>query len=60
MGESAMLAQRWDKWKAELELYVWTTGIEDKVQQRALLLHLAAPGVRKIFKTSPDEVKGDA
>jgi len=32
----------------------------EKLQKRALLLHLAGPGVREIFKTYPDEVKGDA
>ena len=60
IGEPATLAQRWDKWKAEFELYVAASGVEDKLQKRALLLHLAGPGVREIFKTYPDEVKGDA
>lgn len=58
--EPATLAQRWDKWKAEFELYVAALGVEDKLQKRALLLHLAGSGVREIFKTYPDEVKGDA
>ena len=36
------------------------SGVEDKVQKRALLLHLAGPGVPEIFKkTYPNEVKGD-
>ena len=60
IGEPATLAQRWDKWKAEFELYVAASGVEDKLQKRALLLHLAGTGVREIFKTYPDEVKGDA
>ena len=60
IGEPATLAQRRDKWKAEFELYVAASGVEDKLQKRALLLHLAGPGVREIFKTYPDEVKGDA
>ena len=55
-----MLAQCWDKWKAEFKLYVTASGVEDKLQKQALLLHLAGPGVREIFKTYPDEVKGDA
>ena len=59
-GEPATLAQRWDKWKAEFELYVAASGVDDKVQKRALLLHLAGPGVREIFKTYPVEVQGDA
>jgi len=61
--EPATLAQRWDRWKAQFELYVAASGVADKLQKRALLLHLAGPGVREIifkFKTYPDEVKGDA
>ena len=60
IGEPATFAQRWDKWKAEFELYVAASGVEDKLQKRALLLHLAGPGVCEIFKTYPDGVKGDA
>ena len=60
IGEPAKLAQRWGKWKAEFELYVAASGVDDKVQKRALLLHLAGPGVREIFKTYPVEVQGDA
>ena len=55
-----MLAQCWDKWKSEFELYVAASGVEHKLQKLALLLHLAGPGVRKTFSTYPDEVKGDA
>ena len=58
IGEPATLAQRWDKWKAQFELYVAALGVEDKVQKRALLLHLAGQGVHEIFKTYPNEVKG--
>ena len=60
IGEPATLAQRWDKWQAEFELYVAALGVDNKVQKRALLLHLAGPGVREIFKTYPVEVQGDA
>ena len=35
------------------------SGVEDKLQKRALLLHLAGLGVHEIFKTYPDEVKSD-
>ena len=54
IGELATLTQRWDKWKAKFELYVAASGVEDMVQKLALLLHLAGPGVRKIFKTYPN------
>ena len=60
IGEPATLAQCWDKWKAEFALYVAASGVEDKVQKQALLLHLAGPGVLKIFKMYPNEIKGDA
>ena len=60
IGELATLAQCWDKWKAEFELYVAASGVEDRAQKRALLLHLTSPGVREIFKTYPNEVEGDA
>ena len=60
MGEPATLAQRWDKWKAEFKLYVAASRVEGKLQKRALLLHLAGPEVREIFKTCPDEVRGGA
>ena len=33
IGEPATLAQRWDKWKAEFELYVAASGVDDKVQK---------------------------
>ena len=59
-GEPAMLAQRRDKWKAEFKLYLVASEVGDKVQKRALLLHLAGPGVREVFKTYPVEVQGDA
>ena len=36
------------------------SGINNPKQQQALLLHLAGPGVREIFRTIPEETKGDA
>lgn len=52
------LAQDWTEWNAEFELYVAATGVTDKLQKRALLLHLAGLGVREIFKTYPADVRG--
>ena len=60
VGEPATLSQRWRIWKDEFELFVTASGIDDPKQQRALLLHLAGPGVREIFRTIPEETKGDA
>lgn len=36
------------------------SGIGDPKQQRAFLLQLAGPGVKEIFRTIPEEMKGDA
>ena len=47
-------------WQDEFELFVTASGIDDLKQQRALLLHLAGPGVREVFRTVPEETKGDA
>ena len=60
VGEPATLAQRWKTWKVEFELYVVASGVTDPTQQRALLLHLADPAVRDIFKSFADEDKGGA
>jgi len=60
VGEPATLWHRWRIWKDEFELFVTVSGIGDPKQQRALLLHLAGPGVREIFRTIPEETKGDA
>ena len=60
VGKPATLWQRWRIWKDEFELFVTASGIDDPKQQRALLLHLAGPGVREIFRTIPEETKGDA
>ena len=50
VGEPATLWQRWRIWKDEFEPFVTASGLVDPKQQRALLLHLAGPGVREIFK----------
>ena len=61
LGEPVTIAQRWDKSR---EIRVRTVrgsfGVEDKLQKRALLLHLAGSGVHQIFKTYPGEEKCDA
>jgi len=59
-GEPVTLAQTWDTWKAELKQYLAASGVDGKLQKWPLLLHLAGPGVGKIFKTYPEEVEGTA
>jgi len=58
VGEPATLWQPWRLWNDEFELFVTASGIDDPKQQRALLLHLAGPGIREIFHTIPREMKG--
>ena len=59
VGEPATLQQRWTIWHSEFELFCAASGIKDAKQQRALLLHLAGTGIREIFRSIPDEKKGE-
>jgi len=60
VGKPATLWQRWPIWKDEFKLFVTASDIDDPKEQRALLLHLAGPGIREIFCSIPEETKGDA
>ena len=46
--------QRWKKWLGRFERLLIAMNIEDKKQQRAMLLHFAGPTVDEIFETLPD------
>ena len=60
VSEPATLAQRWLTWKDEFELYVTASGISNPTQKRALVLHLARPKVRDVFKNLiPAEARGE-
>lgn len=59
VGEPATLAQRWTTWEGEFRLYVAASGVSSDAQKRALLLHLAGPGVRDIFNTYAVDVRGN-
>ena len=59
VGEPATLQQRWTIWRSEFELFCAASGIKEAKQQRALLLHLAGTGIREIFRSMPDEKKGE-
>ena len=52
------LSQRWVKWKKSFAYYVDASGVKDDKQKRALLLHLARPGVQEIFETLEDTGDG--
>ena len=59
VDEPATLQQRWTIWHSEFELFCAASGIKEAKQQRALLLHLAGTGIREIFRSMPDEKKGE-
>ena len=46
--------QRWKKWLGCFERLLIKMNIEEKKQQRAMLLHFAGPAVDEIFDTLPD------
>ena len=46
--------QRWKKWLGRFERLLIAMNIEEKKQQRAMLLHFAGPAVDEIFDTLPD------
>ncbi|CAB4030227.1 Transposon Tf2-9 poly, partial [Paramuricea clavata] len=54
LGETSTISQRWRKWIKSFEYYIAASGINDKKQQRAILLHLAGPEVQDIFETLED------
>ncbi|CAB4007708.1 Retrovirus-related Pol poly from transposon opus, partial [Paramuricea clavata] len=54
LGETSTISQQWRKWIKSFEYYIAASGINDKKQQRAILLHLAGPEVQDIFETLED------
>ena len=54
ISEKATLSQRWKKWIKSFGFYLIVSGIKDKKQQRALLLHLAGQDIQDIFETLTD------
>ena len=54
LGETSTISQRWRKWVKSFEYYIAASGITEKKQQRAILLHLAGPEVQDIFETLED------
>ena len=58
VGEPETLSQRWTLWKDQYKLYVAASGISNKAQKRALLLHVGGPGLREIFSNFSDEQRG--
>ena len=57
-GDQSILAQRWTRYIEEFELYYSASGVTDKSQKRAILLHLGGSHLREIIGTYPEETKG--
>ncbi len=58
IGDQSTLNQKWKRWKEEFQLYCSASGIENKTQKRALLLHLVGHGVREVVSTYAEDKKG--
>ena len=58
MGETATLATRWKRWISEFMLYVMSSGVTSRAQQRALLLHVAGARVSDVYYTYDEPMRG--
>ena len=58
VGEPETLSQRWTLWKDEYKLYVAASGISNKAQKKALLLHVGGPGLTEIFGNFSAQQRG--
>ncbi len=47
---SLKLHQRWENWKAELDIYITALGVTNAPQKRAVLLLTSGEGLREIWK----------
>ncbi|XP_053385838.1 uncharacterized protein LOC123539936 [Mercenaria mercenaria] len=50
-GDPSSLPSKWERWLKSFQYFVVGSGVTDKSQKRALLLHLVGPGVQGIFET---------
>ena len=46
-SSQATLGSRWKDWKAEFEIYLAASGVTNKAEKQALLLHIYGLGYRK-------------
>ena len=53
-GDSSSLPGRWERWIKSFDYFVKGSGVTDKTQKRALLLHMVGPEVQQIFETLED------
>lgn len=57
-GDQTSLGQRWTTWMKSFNYFATGSGVTDKAQKRALLLHMVGPSVQEIFETLPE--RGEA
>lgn len=57
VGEPETLHQRWENWKAELDIYITASGVTNAPQKRAVLLLMGGEGLCEIWKNFTDEQK---
>ena len=50
-ADNSSVGIRWERWMKSFQYYVTGSGITDKAQKRALLLHLVGTDVQEIFET---------
>ncbi|MCG8048362.1 MAG: DDE-type integrase/transposase/recombinase [Candidatus Thiodiazotropha taylori] len=48
------MGQRWTAWLKSFHYFATGSGVTEKTQKRALLLHMVGPNVQEIFETLPD------
>ena len=56
----ASVAPRWKTWVADFKTYLVANAITDNKRKKALLLYLAGPRVREIFRQIPNTGDEDA
>ena len=56
----ASVAPRWKTWVADFKTYLVANAITDNKRKKALLLYLAGPRVREIFRQIPETGEEDA
>ena len=56
----ASVAPRWKTWVADFQTYLVANAITDNKRKKALLLYLAGPRVREIFRQIPETGDEDA
>ena len=52
------ISKRWEIWKEDFQLFVVASGITNKPQKKAMLLHIGGHELREIYRTMRSEEQG--